>query len=81
MSERTIEQRVTDCVIETLGNNPDQVTRTANIIEDLGADSLDQVELVMSLEEEFGGEICDDDAEKLLTVGDIVRFIEAQGAK
>ena len=78
MSERSIEDRVKDCVIETLGVNPEQVTSAAHLIEDLGADSLDQVEVVMSLEEEFGVEIGDEDAEKLLTVGDISRWLEAQ---
>lgn len=78
---RSIEDRVKDCVIETLLNNPDQVTPEANIIDDLGADSLDQVELVMSLEEEFACEIADEDAEKLLTVADIVKWLEEQGAK
>ncbi len=57
MAEKTIEQRVKDIIVEQLGVNPDQVTPEAKFIEDLGADSLDTVELVMALEEEFGHEI------------------------
>ena len=55
---------------------PEQITPEAKFIEDLGADSLDTVELVMALEEEFGNEIPDEDAEKLISVGDVIRFIE-----
>jgi acyl carrier protein len=76
MAEKTIEQRVKDIIVEQLGVNADQVTAEAKFIEDLGADSLDIVELVMALEEEFGSEIPDEQAEKLLTVGDVVKFIE-----
>ncbi len=61
--------------------NPDQVTPEAKFIEDLGADSLDTVELVMAFEEEFGAEIPDEDAEKLQTVGDVVKYIEDRGDK
>ena len=57
MAEKTIEQRVKDIIVEQLGVNADQVTPDAKFIEDLGADSLDTVELVMALEEEFGNEI------------------------
>jgi acyl carrier protein len=56
--------------------NADQVTPDAKFIEDLGADSLDTVELVMALEEEFGQEIPDDEAEKLQSVGDVIKYIE-----
>ena len=56
--------------------NPDQVTPDAKFLEDLGADSLDTVELVMALEEEFGSEIPDEQAEKLQSVGDVVKYIE-----
>ncbi len=76
MAEKTIEQRVKDIIVEQLGVNPDQVTPEASFLEDLGADSLDTVELVMSFEEEFGAEIPDEDAEKLQTVGDVIRYIE-----
>lgn len=76
MSEKSIEQRVKDIIVEQLGVNADQVTAEAKFIEDLGADSLDIVELVMALEEEFGSEIPDEQAEKLLTVGDVVKYIE-----
>ena len=76
MAEKSIEQRVKEIIVEQLGVNPDQVTPEAKFIEDLGADSLDTVELVMALEEEFGNEIPDEQAEKLLTVGDVTKYIE-----
>ena len=76
MADKTIEQQVKDIIVEQLGVTSDQVTPEAKFIEDLGADSLDIVELVMALEEEFGNEIPDEQAEKLLTVGDVVKYIE-----
>ena len=76
MAEKSIEQRVKEIIVEQLGVTADQVTPEAKFIEDLGADSLDIVELVMALEEEFGNEIPDEQAEKLLTVGDVVKYIE-----
>ena len=76
MSEKSIVQRVKDIIVEQLGVNADQVTPEAKFIEDLGADSLDTVELVMALEEEFGQEIPDDEAEKLQSVGDVNKYIE-----
>ena len=76
MAEKTIEQRVKDIIVEQLGVNADQVTPDAKFIEDLGADSLDTVELVMALEEEFGNEIPDEQAEKLQSVGDVIKYIE-----
>ena len=76
MSEKSIEQRVKDIIVKQLGVNADQVTPEAKFIEDLGADSLDTVELVMALEEEFGQEIPDDEAEKLQSVGDVNKYIE-----
>jgi acyl carrier protein len=76
MAEKTIEQRVKDIIVEQLGVHPEQVTPEAKFIEDLGADSLDTVELVMALEEEFGNEIPDEQAEKLQSVGDVVKYIE-----
>jgi len=76
MSEKTIEQRVKDIIVEQLGVKEDQVTPDAKFIEDLGADSLDTVELVMALEEEFGNEIPDEQAEKLQSVGDVIKYVE-----
>lgn len=72
----SVEQRVKDLVVEQLGVNPEQVTAEASFIDDLGADSLDTVELVMAFEEEFGIEIPDEDAEQITTVGDAIRYIE-----
>ena len=66
-------------VIEQLGVNASQVTPTASFVEDLGADSLDQVELVMAFEEKFKAEIPDEDAEKLTTVGAIVEYLKSKG--
>lgn len=74
MSE--IADKVKSIVVEQLGVAEDQVTPEAKFVEDLGADSLDQVELVMALEEAFGAEIPDEEAEKLTTVGDAIKFIE-----
>ena len=68
--------KVKDIVVEHLGVEGDKVEEGANFIDDLGADSLDTVELVMAFEEEFGIEIPDDAAEKIATVGDAVKFIE-----
>src|SRR3712207_7469496 len=70
MSEKSIEEKVKDIIVEQLGVNPEQVTPEAKFIEDLGADSLDTVELVMAFEEEFGIDVPDEEAEKLLSVGD-----------
>ena len=69
MAEKTIEQRVKEIIVEQLGVNADQVTPEAKFIEDLGADSLDTVELVMALEEEFGHEIPDEQAEMDFVLG------------
>jgi len=80
-SEKSIEQRVKDIIVEQLGVNSDQVTDGAKFIEDLGADSLDTVELVMALEEEFGHEIPDEEAEKLQSVGDVTKYIEEVSQK
>ena len=71
-----IAGRVTKIVVEHLGVDESKVIESASFIDDLGADSLDTVELVMAFEEEFGSEISDSDAEKILTVGDAVKFIE-----
>jgi len=81
MSEKTIDLKVKDIIVEQLSVNAEQVTPEAKFIEDLGADSLDIVELVMAFEEEFGVEVPDSDAEKLLTVGDVVKYIEDKQSK
>jgi acyl carrier protein len=72
----TTADKVREIVVNQLGVSPDQASDDAKFIEDLGADSLDQVELVMALEEEFGADIPDEDAEKLTTVGDAIKYIE-----
>lgn len=76
MAEESIEAKVKKIIVEQLGVNEDQVTPEAKFIEDLGADSLDTVELVMALEEQFGQEIPDEEAEKLQSVGDVIKYIE-----
>ena len=81
MAEKTIEQRVKDIIVEQLGVNADQVTPEAKFIEDLGADSLDTVELVMALEEEFEIEIPDEDAEKITTVHQAIDYINERRSK
>jgi len=70
-----IEEKVKGIIVEQLGVDEDEVTPTASFVDDLGADSLDQVELVMALEEEFKLEISDEDAEKIKTVSDAVSYI------
>jgi len=74
----SVADKVKKIVVEQLGVSEDQVTPEAKFIEDLGADSLDQVELVMALEEEFGSEIPDEDAEKLTSVGDAIKYVEGK---
>ncbi|KAB2644262.1 MAG: acyl carrier protein [Verrucomicrobia bacterium] len=76
MSDTSIEEKVRNIIVEQLGVTAEQVTLNASFIEDLGADSLDTVELVMAFEEEFGVEVPDEDAEKLQKVGDVVKYIE-----
>lgn len=71
-----IESKVKDIIVEQLSVNEEQVTPEAKFIEDLGADSLDTVELVMAFEEEFGIEVPDDEAEKLQTVGDVLNYVK-----
>ena len=73
----TIQERITKIVIEHLGVEETKVTTTASFVDDLGADSLDTVELVMAFEEEFGVEIPDDAAEKILTIKDAISYIES----
>jgi acyl carrier protein len=72
----TVDERVKKIIGEQLGVEEDEVTPEASFVEDLGADSLDTVELVMALEEEFGIEIPDEDAEKILTVGKALDYIK-----
>jgi len=73
--EKTVERRVIEIIVEQLGVSEEEVTLEASFIEDLGADSLDLVELIMAMEEEFGIEISDEDAEKIQTVQDVVNYI------
>jgi acyl carrier protein len=77
---KDVSQKVKKMVAEHLGVEETKVTEEANFIDDLGADSLDTVELVMAFEEEFGSEISDSEAEKILTVGDAIKFIESKAA-
>ena len=70
------EAKVKEIIINELGVDPEKVTHEASFVEDLGADSLDTVELVMAFEEEFGVDIPDEDAEKMRTVGDAITYIE-----
>jgi len=84
--QKTIEQRVKQIIVNQLNVNEEQITREASFLDDLGADSLDTVELIMAFEEEFKneikGEIPESDAEKLQTVGDVINYIEQKaGAK
>jgi acyl carrier protein len=75
----SLEAKVKDIIVEQLGVNADQVVEGASFIEDLGADSLDTVELVMAFEEEFGAEIPDEDAEKLTSVGGVISYLKEKG--
>ena len=71
-----VEQRVKKIVAEQLGVNEAEIKNESSFVDDLGADSLDTVELVMAFEEEFSVEVPDEDAEKLQTVGDVIKYIE-----
>lgn len=71
-----VQEKITEIIVEQLGVKPEEVTPEASFVDDLGADSLDTVELVMALEEEFGIEIPDEDAEKIQTVGDAIKYID-----
>ena len=81
MTTNNIEERVKKIIVEQLGVDAAEVTPQAHFVNDLGADSLDTVELVMALEEEFDAEIPDDQAEKIQTVGQAVEFIKAHAKK
>lgn len=74
-----LEERVNAIIVEQLGVNAEQVTPEASFIDDLGADSLDTVELIMAFEEEFGAEIPDEDAEKLTSVGKVLEYLAGKG--
>ena len=71
-----VESKIKTIIAEQLGVKPEEVTPNASFVDDLGADSLDTVELIMALEEEFNVEIPDEDAEKMKTVGDAIKYIE-----
>lgn len=73
--EKSVERRVIEIIVEQLGVSEEEVTLEASFVDDLGADSLDLVELIMAMEEEFGLEISDEDAEKIQTVQDVVNYI------
>ena len=75
-----IEQRVKKIIAEQLGVNETEIKKESSFVDDLGADSLDTVELVMALEEEFGIEIPDEDAEKMSSVGEAIKYIESKTA-
>ena len=77
----SVEERVKKIIVEQLGVNADEVAPESVFVDDLGADSLDTVELVMAFEEEFDIEIPDEDAEKIANVGDAVKYIEEHSAK
>ncbi len=75
-----VEEKIKSIISEQLGVKTEEVTPQASFIDDLGADSLDTVELIMALEEEFSVEIPDEDAEKMTTVGDAIKYIEGKAA-
>ena len=79
MSE--VGDKIKKIIVDHLGVDAEKVTDEASFIDDLGADSLDTVELVMAFEEEFGAEISDSEAEKILTVGDAIKFIESKSSQ
>ncbi|MBR3085546.1 MAG: acyl carrier protein [Kiritimatiellae bacterium] len=74
-----LEERVKAIIVDSLGVTPEQVTPEASFVNDLGADSLDNIELIMAFEEEFGAEIPDEDAEKLTTVGAVLDYLKSKG--
>ncbi|MEM0962642.1 MAG: acyl carrier protein [Bacteroidota bacterium] len=80
MAAETTEQRIQEIIVEKLGVDPADVTRDASFTNDLGADSLDTVELIMEFEKEFDMTIPDEDAEQIATVGDAVDYVESKKA-
>jgi acyl carrier protein len=84
MADKSIEERVKEIIVNQLNVNEEQVTPEASFLDDLGADSLDTVELIMAFEEEFkdqiDGEIPEADAEKLLTVGSVVEYLKSKSS-
>ncbi len=78
MAEKSTFERVRDIVVEQLGIEAEEVSMDSSITEDLGADSLDVVELIMAFEEEFGGEITDEQSKAMATIGDVVTHLDAQ---
>ncbi len=72
----SIEKKVKEMIVDSLGIDPEKINNESSFVDDLGADSLDTVELVMAFEEEFGVEIPDEDAEKLTTVGEAIGYLE-----
>ncbi len=77
----SVEEKVKEIIAEQLGVKKEEIKPESSFIDDLGADSLDTVEVVMALEEEFGTEIPDEDAEKITTVGEAIKYIEAKTKK
>jgi len=80
MTKDEVFEKVKGIIIEQLGADEDEITMAANFRDDLEADSLDLVELIMAFEEEFGGEISDEEAQKITTVGEAVEYLSASGA-
>ncbi|MBI2870353.1 MAG: acyl carrier protein [Candidatus Omnitrophica bacterium] len=76
-----VEDKVKAIIVEQLGVKSEEINPQSSFVDDLGADSLDTVELVMALEEEFGIEIPDEDAERITTVGDAIKYIEEKASK
>lgn len=74
-----LEEKVVNIIVDQLGVNKEQVTPEASFIDDLSADSLDNVELIMAFEEEFGAAIPEEDAEKLTTVGKVIEYLRSKG--
>ena len=77
--KKTLEEKVKEIIVDHLDVNAEQITPEASFTEDLNADSLDTVELIMAFEEEFGAEIPDTDAEKLTTVGAVINYLKEKG--
>jgi acyl carrier protein len=78
VADQSTEEQVRDIICEKLSVKPDQVSPETSFVNDIGADSLDLVELIMAFEDEFGGDISDDEAQQIDTVGDAVRFLQDQ---